>query len=87
MDTKRRNLSYGFGAFLIFLLFWYFGSRVYALNQLLENDDSPRMIEAQKALASVQYKAKTIIEEQPEVSSVKWKLDERWSNGNGVSVY
>lgn len=61
--------------------------RIMFPNLVYENDDSPRMLEAQKQLAKIQYRAKEIIEKQPDVKAVKWELDERWLNNNGVTVY
>lgn len=50
-----------------------------------EADDSPELDEAQQEMARFQALAVQVIKSDPEVTSVVWKLDERWLYENGVN--
>ena len=47
---------------------------------------APEMMAAQEYLASVQSRAASLVAEQPDVSRVRWVLDEQWLSGHGIYV-
>lgn len=46
--------------------------------------DDPRFQEAQRRLAQVQKRARSLVLQQPGVKSVRWELDERWLMEHGL---
>lgn len=46
--------------------------------------DDPAMMAAQLVLAEKQARAQQLVTEDPDVSAVRWELDERWFNEKGV---
>lgn len=47
---------------------------------------SPEMMAAQETLAAVQSRAADLVAEQPDVTRVRWVLDESWLAGQGIFV-
>ncbi|MBT1450062.1 hypothetical protein KJ365_04155 [Glaciecola sp. XM2] len=52
-----------------------------------EDDDSEKMVAAQKELARIQLKVAKLITEQDDVTQVKWELDEFWLRNHGIQVF
>lgn len=46
--------------------------------------DHPDMMAAQDVLAATQTRAAKLIRNQPDVTSLRWEVDERWFNERGV---
>ncbi|MFK8040773.1 hypothetical protein [Congregibacter sp.] len=46
--------------------------------------DHPDMMAAQDTLAKAQSRAMELVEGLPDVSSIRWVIDERWFNEHGV---
>ena len=52
----------------------------------ISQPDSPEVIAAQKALASVQTKVQEVVKSHPEIDGVRWQLDKQWYIRHGVVV-
>ena len=52
-----------------------------------ENDDSERMIQAQKELARIQMHAASIVKEEEDINEIAWELDTWWLQDHGVVIY
>jgi hypothetical protein len=48
--------------------------------------DSPAAVTAQKKLASVQGRVRKLVEAEPDIQRVSWRLDADWLAGHGVQV-
>jgi hypothetical protein len=46
----------------------------------------PDMMAAQDKLVAVQSRAAELVQTHPEVSAVRWVLDERWFDERGINV-
>ena len=52
----------------------------------ISNPDSPKVIAAQKALASVQSKVHKLILSHTKIDKVEWQLDKLWYLEHGIDV-
>ncbi len=48
--------------------------------------DDPRMIKAQAALVRVQKRAAKIVQDQPDITKIQWRLDKDWWAAHGVII-
>jgi len=48
--------------------------------------DSPRALAAQERLAEVQARVRKLVEAEPEIRGVRWRLDTEWFASRGVQL-
>lgn len=55
-------------------------------NMSFSDPNSQAVIDVQKELAQLQFKAKDLVLAQPDVSEVRWELDKSWLRSHGAIV-
>lgn len=51
-----------------------------------KSDNNPDVIQAQKELGAIQSRAKKLILDQPDISKVRWVIDQSWYSQHGIML-